>query len=174
MKKVLLAVLLLLAFPLASYATPFTASSGNLAAPAGFSLVGGNLQVTLTNTSRADISAPGQVLTAVFFDVEGVGGLQYRLTSAGDNPLTGNTPVTEGSKGDPPTALMKNSVVFLLSGPPLDFDRSAGNIKKASFQYGPALTDRKLPVRVPEPATMLLLGIGLIVIGAFGRKKFIR
>jgi len=65
MKKVSLAVFLLLMFPMTSYASLFTASSGDLAASVDFSLVGRNLRVILTNTSTADVLAPGQVLTAV-------------------------------------------------------------------------------------------------------------
>src|SRR5262249_38071850 len=45
-------------------------------------------------------------------------GLQYGITSAGDNPATGNSPVT----GD--NALIQNSVVFHLSGLPAGFDPS--------------------------------------------------
>ena len=51
MKKIILVIFLLLAFPLTSYATLFTVSSGDLAASADFSALGGNLQVILTNTS---------------------------------------------------------------------------------------------------------------------------
>ena len=56
MKKVSLVVLLLLMFPMTSYASLFTASSGDLAASADFSLVGGNLRVILTNTNTNAIN----------------------------------------------------------------------------------------------------------------------
>jgi hypothetical protein len=52
-------------------AVPFTGSSGNLSASADFSIVGGNLQVVLTNTASADVMNPAQVLTALFFNVAG-------------------------------------------------------------------------------------------------------
>ena len=54
-------------------ATPvtFTGSSGNLSASAAFDIVGGNLQVVLTNTSSTDVLNPAQVLTALFFNVAG-------------------------------------------------------------------------------------------------------
>ncbi len=57
---------LLLAMPFA--ATPAAAA---LSADASFSVVGGNLQVVLTNTSADDVLNPSQVLTGVFFDVAG-------------------------------------------------------------------------------------------------------
>jgi hypothetical protein len=50
----------------------FNASSGNLAASAAFEVVGGNLRVTLTNTSLYDVLVPADVLTGVFFDVNGI------------------------------------------------------------------------------------------------------
>ncbi|MEK6643580.1 MAG: XDD4 family exosortase-dependent surface protein [Planctomycetota bacterium] len=49
----------------------FSASSGNLAASATFEVVGGNLQVTLTNSSLFDVLVPADVLTGMFFDVNG-------------------------------------------------------------------------------------------------------
>lgn len=46
-------------------------NGSNLSASADFTLAGGNLQVVLTNTSTADILNPAQVLTGVFFSVNG-------------------------------------------------------------------------------------------------------
>lgn len=76
-------------------------------------------------------------------------GLQYGLTSASDNPATGNAAVT-GSN-----ALIKNAVVFTLSGLPDNFDPSA-SITNVVWQYG---TDLSEP-RIPEPATLALLALG--------------
>src|SRR5262245_6182561 len=50
-------------------AVTFTGSSGNRAASVNFTVVGGNLQVVLTNTSSADVLVPTDVLTAVFFSI---------------------------------------------------------------------------------------------------------
>jgi hypothetical protein len=215
-------------------AAPITisASNGSLAASATFEVVGGDLQITLTNTSTADVLVPADVLTAVFFDIQSLGaltpvsavlggsqvfygaapgdgivggewayvsglvgapggategisssglggvfgnptfpgnnlagpggldGLQYGILSAGDDTSTGNGGIT-GSGG-----LVKNSVVFTLSGIPGGFDPSAlGMITNVSFQYGTALYEPNIRTRednlVPEPGLLSLFGAAL-------------
>lgn len=79
-------------------------------------------------------------------------GLQYGITSAGDNLATGNSPLTSGSN-----ALIKNQVVFTLSGLPNGFDPMA-QISNVQYQYG---TDLSEP-HFPEPASAVLLGIAAI------------
>lgn len=206
----------------------FSASQGNLAASATFENTGTNLTVTLTNTSAADVLVPADVLTCLFFDVNGAAlnltpvsavlgpgstvlfgvsdpggvvggeweweesfgspaprgadygigssglglfgsgedfpgtnlqgpespnGLQYGMVSAGDNSATGNAPVT----GD--NALIKNQVIFTLSGLPVDFN--VNSITNVNWQYGTALTEPN----IPEPSTLALLGLaGLAVL----------
>ena len=49
----------------------FVGSSGNLSASASFDIVGGQLQLTLVNTSAADVMNPAEVLTAIFFSLNG-------------------------------------------------------------------------------------------------------
>lgn len=210
----------------------------SLTASARFEMEGGNLQLTLTNTSMADVMAPGDVLTAIFFDLNpattltrisaklapgstvlfppagnpsgtdpngvvggewayasglsdapgnaGLGvsssgldwfgpgnrfpgsdlqgppsgspdGIQYGITSAGDDPTTGNQKVT-GSQ-----ALIQNSVVFTF-GVPTNF-RLDTDILNVSFQYGTALCEPNIPGTpdtppgpsdVPEPATLIV------------------
>lgn len=213
-----------------------TGTDSDLSASVNFDLVGGALQVTLTNTSTYDVLAPADVLTAVFFDFtplvtltttsatvasgstvyfgptdpggvvggefgyatglsgapasaglgvssSGLGlfgpsdlfpgtnlqgpespdGIQYGITSAGDNLATGNAAVTGAN------ALIKNSVVFVLSG---DFsgltieDLSFSNV---SFQYGTGLDEPN--ISVPDGgSTISLLGLAMLGVG-FARRK---
>lgn len=86
------------------------------------------------------------------------GGLQYGITSWGDDPATGNTPVTGTN------ALIKNSVVFTLSGLPAGFDPAA-SISAVTFQYGTSLSEPQ--IHAPEPATLALL----VVAGALGFRR---
>lgn len=85
----------------------------------------------------------------------GVNGLQYGITSAGDNVATGNAAVTGGNQ------LIKNSVEFTLSGLPQGFDLSSiGNVW---FQYGTSLTEPQ--VSTPAPGSLALLGLGGLIAG---------
>lgn len=82
-------------------------------------------------------------------------GMNYGLTSAGDIPTSGETPVTG------PNPLIQNSVVFTLGGLPTGFD-PALDVSNVWFQYGTELTDPHFPSTViPEPltATGMLLGV---------------
>lgn len=73
-------------------------------------------------------------------------GAQYGLTSAGDNPATGNG----GLLND---ALIKNSVVFTLSGLPQGF--SLNQISNVWVQYGTDLSEPSFPT--PGSVTLLAL-----------------
>ncbi len=97
-------------------------------------------------------------------------GLQYGLTSAGDNLATGNAPVT-GTQ-----ALIKNRVDFVLGGLPQGYDPST-QITAVRFQYGTTLPEPHFDGTpsndsgVPEPMTFVLMGAGLVGIAALRRRK---
>ena len=216
-------------------AVTYTGSQGDLEASVTFEIVGSDLLVTLTNVSEADVLVPIDVLTAVFFDIEGdpilartsavldagsvvhfggtdpgdvVGGewayktglsgapgdnsqgissvglglfgppylfpgsnldgpaspngLNYGITSAGDDVTTGNTPVT----GTRP--LIQDSVVFELGGVPdgLTLD----DISNVWFQYGTSLDEPSFP-HAPEPTTILLLASAVGAFSILRRRK---
>lgn len=85
-------------------------------------------------------------------------GIQYGITSAGDNPATGNMPLLT-------QPLIRNAVVFTLGGVAPNFDPSLG-ITNLTFVYGTSL-----PV-IPEPASVLMFGAGLGLIGLLCRRRW--
>ncbi len=81
-------------------------------------------------------------------------GLQYGITSAGDNSATGNAAVTGAN------ALTQNTVNFTLGGLPQGLDLSS--ISNVWFQYGTSLSEPSFPgSEVPEPSTVVLFGAGM-------------
>jgi PEP-CTERM motif len=229
----------------------FTGTNGSLSGSVTFSQVGDILTIVLTNTSIADVLAPNQILTAVFFDLAGfppgtltpisavlstgsvvwfdptngaygdnvggewaygsdlnntpgsavlgtsssglslfgsgnfngpnlqgpdsVNGLQYGITAAGDDPLSGNVAVTGKN------ALIYNSVTFTLQA---SQGFTLSGLSNVTFQYGTALSDPTVTATctancgdeplapIPEPASLVLLGSGLLGT-AFGlRRRF--
>lgn len=94
-----------------------------------------------------------------------VNGLNYGITSLGDNMITGNSPVT----GDVP--LIQNSVVFTLSGNPAFTTIANYTISNVSFQYGTSLSEPRdlgvfVPTNIPEPTTMSICALLLMPFGA--------
>ncbi len=59
----------------ASGSVIYQSSSGQLEATAEFSVSGNNLIVRLSNSSLFDVGVPADILTAVFFDIDGAAGL---------------------------------------------------------------------------------------------------
>jgi hypothetical protein len=75
----------------------FTGSSGALSAAVTFDVSGSNLIVTLVNTSNGDPSAPGDILTGVFFSIPSdlLLGKVSAVLPPGSSVLHGPTPATD-------------------------------------------------------------------------------
>lgn len=102
-------------------------------------------------------------------------GLNYGLTSAGDDPTTGNWPVT----GKDP--LIHGEVVFTLDGLPSGFDVFTG-ISNVWFQYGTGLDEPSFEGDgddgvggnyIPEPLTIFCMLGSLGAVGAHVRNRFL-
>lgn len=127
---------------------------GEMAFATGLSGAPGNAGVGVSSIG-AGLFGPGDIFPGS--NLQGPGspdGLQYGLTSAGDDTGTGNTPVTGEN------ALIKNAVIYRLSGLPLGFDPEA-RITNVSFQYG---TDLSEP-NIPTPGAVALLGLAGLLTG---------
>ena len=222
----------------AGFDQTFTGSQGSLSASARFHQVGNQLIVTLANTSSADVISAGQVLTAVFFNIDptasltrvsavlganstvlyaatqpangivspewgfasnlsgtpgnaalgisssGLGlfspatrfsagnlagpislnGVEYGITSAGDNPATSN-----GSIGSA-NPVIQNSVVFTL-GLPTDYAYTLEAVTGVVFQYGTGLSETRIFAPVPEPTTLIA---GALLLLPFGLSTILR
>jgi hypothetical protein len=76
----------------------FSGSNGTLSASADFEILAGNfLQVTLTNTSTGDPSAPGDILSGLLFNLVGNPALSKdsAVLGAGSTVIHGPTPSTD-------------------------------------------------------------------------------
>jgi hypothetical protein len=86
-------------------------------------------------------------------------GIEYGITSAGDDPTTGNAAVTGAN------ALIKNAMVFTLSGLPTNFDLT--RINAVRLQYGTDLTEPHLDATVPAPGAAMISAAGAM----FGHRR---
>ena len=112
--------------------------------------------VGLDDFAGPDFLFPGEPLWGPPSDAPD--GLGYGITSAGDNPATGNQKVTGA------VPLVKNGVVFTLSGLP-GGSELAQIISNVEFNYGTAFS----PTPVPGAGALGLIGLGLV--GWVGRKR---
>lgn len=88
-------------------------------------------------------------------------GVQYGITTAGDNLLTGNAGISN-------TGLIKSAVQFKLSGFVGEPDAM---IAGAFFQYGTALDEPGFQGGdIPEPSSLALLAIGMAAVAC--RRRF--
>jgi hypothetical protein len=89
---------LLLCWSNSANAILFTTAPGAMAASAEFTILPGNfLQITLTNTGTGDPAAPGNILSAVFFNLAGDPLLSRdsAVLGAGSTVIHGPTPSTD-------------------------------------------------------------------------------
>ena len=100
-------------------------------------------------------------------------GLQYGITSKGDDLTTGNKAVT-GGKWWNPVSLIQHSVVFTLGGLPIGF--ALDDISNVSFNYGTGVcTIPGTPEAgvIPEPASLAVWGMlgGVGFVAGYRRRK---
>lgn len=107
------------------------------------------------SSSGLGLFGPGDLFAGS--NLEGPGspdGIQYGLTTKGDNLLTGNGGITG-------TGLIKHAIVIVLNNVGALNPSSISNV---SFQYGTDLSEPNLP-GVPTPGAMALLGMAGLVAG---------
>src|SRR5262245_26710612 len=81
----------------------YTGTNGsNLSASAAFSIVGGNLQIVLTNTSTTDVMNTAQLLTGVYFNISGQSSAltPVSASAAGSTLFYYATPTTSSPGGN--------------------------------------------------------------------------
>jgi len=109
---------------------------------------------------------------------DNVGGLEFGILPAGDNPATGNVPLI-GKPGKNGEMFIHNSVTFTFAGLPTGL--TLNDISNVSFQFGTSLAEPRFPgdcidcgpqtIENPEPGTLILLASGLLA-GAVWNVRF--
>jgi hypothetical protein len=114
-----------------------------------------------------DMFGPTSLFSTNLHGTPSPGGLDYGLTSAGDNPTTGTGHVG-GSQAWP---LIQNSVVFSFQIDPVVF--TIDDVKNIRFQYGTDLGtgDYLIGSEVPEPGTWGMLALAASSLVARRRRR---
>ncbi len=100
-------------------------------------------------------------------------GIQYGITSAGDNINTGNG----GIFGQ---HLVKNTVVFELTGWSFQTVSDLANLfSMVRFQYGtalsePTITPPEFLIEVPVPTGVVLMGLGGVLLAGYSARKSLK
>jgi hypothetical protein len=139
---------------------------GEFAFNSGLSGAPGNAVLGLSS-SGFDLFGPPDLFPGTDLqEPESPDGIQYGITSAGDDMTTGNTPVTGTN------ALIKNSVVFQLT-----YEEPANPLRiyNVWFQYGTDLTEPSIPSYdvgekppvIPEPFTLISCFLAVSGLGVF-------
>jgi hypothetical protein len=158
----------------------FNANTGNSTATINFEMIGNNLSVTVSSV---------QTPTALFFTVDGVNSLNLVSASSGsgawgkvDGGIASalGLPYTSVSASPNPVNLggtnslnlVHNSVVFTFSGLPSGGTLNYSNVGGVYLQFGEGLPPGRLVADSPEPGSLILMGVGLIVLATIGRRRY--
>lgn len=126
---------------------------GEFAYKAGLSGAPGNRQYGISSSGLSPLFGPPDLFPGPnLAGPASPDGIQFGLTSAGDNIATGNGGIT-GSDG-----LIKNSVVITLGGLPANFELA--RIRGVLFVYGTSIGEGQFEGQVPTPGALAILGLG--------------
>ncbi len=97
-------------------------------------------------------------------------GSNYGITSAGDDPNTGNNPDVTGQE-----PIIKHEVVFTFCGLPCNF-KPCRDITNVWFLYGTSWEQQpgEIPPPIPEPISAVCVAAGLAGLGGYLRKRLAR
>jgi hypothetical protein len=185
----LIATLALLAIP--AFATPIVLTQGSSAGPLVFTGVNTGYQATVTltlnsnNSFTISVTNTGAVgskifslgltttptITGVTNVSSGVSGWQY--CTSGNCGLGGSVEIAFGGNGNDALAPGETASVTFTFSPALA-ENGTLTIDSTLVHAGGLGLSEKFGDTVPEPASLVLLGTGLLSAGGFVRRKFAR